>query len=748
MLIIRININLRYTNELLMNKIFTYSGLALLGFSSVNLQAAEQDKTPSSGNLDAVSIIGGKSEVIQVAGSANVIDAEQLEKFEYTDIQRVLSAVPGVSFRNEDGYGLRPNISLRGTRDDRSGKITLMEDGVLIAPAPYSASSAYYFPTMGRINSVEVIKGASAIENGPYTIGGAVNLLSTPIPYTQSGKVNLEYGSDNTARAHAWVGDSKQNYGWLVEAQKHQSDGFATIQDTATQKTDDDTGFDKEDILAKFRVNTDRGADVYQQVDVKLQYSTEISDQTYVGLTEADFAKDAHERYGLTQQDEMDNEHKEFTLSHLVDFGKTQITTTGYYIDFKRDWFKVDKIDGLGIDGVIDCANGNASECGGTSITSQAGAIAVLSGQQAASVSLKHNNRIYQSKGIQSKINHAFQQGTTQHALELGLRYHEDSEERLQPKENWQQTATGAFTYASAGTQDTRYTSAKAWSVYLTNDITTGNLVLTPGVRVENYKIEREGSPDKVADEQVTLLGLGATYQLQNYLATFAGLHQGHSPAPNDSTSDPEEALNFETGVRFNNELLQAEAIVFVSDYSNLLGACTASGSAGDCEIGDVSNGGKALVQGLELLANTSTVLANGLLVPMGITYTYTDGKFKTSFDDGDVWGEVNKGDKLPSLSDHQLQLRSGLSKEKWGLDVNLNYFSDTCSTAACGNNEEIDAYTVIDIAARYQLNRATKLYANVDNLLNSEDVVARAPKNGARAQKPLSFLMGVSHSF
>jgi Fe(3+) dicitrate transport protein len=99
-------------------------------------------------------------------------------------------------------------------------------------------------------------------------------------------------------------------------------------------------------------------------------------------------------------------------------------------------------------------------------------------------------------------------------------------------------------------------------------------------------------------------------------------------------------------------------------------------------------------------------------------------------------------------LSDHQLQLRSGLSKEKWGLDVNLNYFSDTCSTAACGNNEEIDAYTVIDLAARYQLNRATKLYANVDNLLNSEDVVARAPKNGARAQKPLSFLMGVSHSF
>ena len=62
--------------------------------------------------------------------------------------------------------------------------------------------------------------------------------------------------------------------------------------------------------------------------------------------------------------------------------------------------------------------------------------------------------------------------------------------------------------------------------------------------------------------------------------------------------------------------------------------------------------------------------------------------------------------------------------------------------------NEEIDAYTVIDLSSRYQLTNATKLYANVDNLLDSEDVVARAPKNGARAQKPLSFMLGVSHNF
>ena len=710
-------------------------GLTALGLASGSLNAVEQDV-----KLDSVSILGGKGESIQVAGSAHVIDADQLEKFEYTDIQRVLSSVPGVTFRNEDGYGLRPNISIRGTRDDRSGKITLMEDGVLIAPAPYSASSAYYFPTMGRINGVEVMKGASAIENGPYTIGGALNLLSTPIPYSESGKINLEYGSDNTSRIHAWAGDSKQNHGWLLEAQKHQSDGFDTI-----SNADNDTGFDKEDVLAKFRVNTDRGADVYQQIDVKAQYSTEISDQTYVGLSEADFSKDAHNRYGLTQQDEMDNEHKEFTLSHLVDFGKTQINTTGYYIEFKRDWFKVDKIAGDGINNVIDCANGGSC---GTNITTQADAIAVLHGEQAAVISIKHNNRAYESKGIQSKLTRQAVIGETEHKIEVGMRYHEDSEGRSQPTETWQQAVDGTLSYVSTGAPSTRYTSAKAWSAYVTDDITNGALVVSPGVRIEDYQIEREGSASKVADEQVVLFGLGATYQVESSVSIFAGLHQGHSPAPNDGSSSPEEALNFEAGARLTNETSSAEATIFVSDYSNLLGACTASGGAGECDIGDSYNGGSALVQGLELMANTSYKVAGGLSIPAGISYTYTDATFQSTFDDDALWGSVNKGDKLPSLSDHQLQLRTGLSNEQWGLNLNVNYFSDTCSTAACNTGEEIDAYTVIDLASRYQLSAATKLYANIDNILDSEDVVARAPKNGARAQKPFSFIMGVSHNF
>ena len=106
---------------------------------------------------DTITIYGSETPKTKVTGSAQYIDELELEKFEYADIQQILRQIPGVSLQIEDGYGLRPNISIRGVATERSGRITLLEDNVLIAPAPYSAPSAYYFPTSGRMTGFEVV---------------------------------------------------------------------------------------------------------------------------------------------------------------------------------------------------------------------------------------------------------------------------------------------------------------------------------------------------------------------------------------------------------------------------------------------------------------------------------------------------------------------------------------------------------------------------------------------------------------
>ena len=163
----------------------------VLLFSFIGVEA--QTKSANKKSLDSIQdlrevtivankILGSKFEAKNRTGSAYFLSKKELQQQNYTDINRVLGQVPGVSIYEEDGFGLRPNISLRGTSPERSSKINTMEDGVLIAPAPYSASAAYYFPNVNRMQSVELLKGSSQIQYGPNTTGGAINFISTEIP--------------------------------------------------------------------------------------------------------------------------------------------------------------------------------------------------------------------------------------------------------------------------------------------------------------------------------------------------------------------------------------------------------------------------------------------------------------------------------------------------------------------------------------------------------------------------------------
>ena len=134
--------------------------------------------------------------------------------------------------------------------------------------------AAYYFPTAGRLSTVEVLKGPAAITEGPYTVGGAINMISTPIPSERSGAVNLQAGEDATWRVHANYGDDDGRFGWLVETHQWRSDGFQSLD------TGDDTGLEKEDYLVKLRYSSEENATLYQQADLKLHYASENSDQS------------------------------------------------------------------------------------------------------------------------------------------------------------------------------------------------------------------------------------------------------------------------------------------------------------------------------------------------------------------------------------------------------------------------------------------------------------------------------------
>ncbi len=150
-------------------------------------------------------------------GARAEISSEQLEREEHDDLHKVLGRIAGVYVRDEDGYGLRPNIGMRGAAADRSAKVTMMEDGVLSGPAPYSAPAAYYVPLVTRMSRIEVTKGPSAIKYGPMTVGGAIDMISEPFPAERSAFVDIAGGSNLYGKLHARAAERQERWGVMAE---------------------------------------------------------------------------------------------------------------------------------------------------------------------------------------------------------------------------------------------------------------------------------------------------------------------------------------------------------------------------------------------------------------------------------------------------------------------------------------------------------------------------------------------------
>ena len=704
-------------------------------------------------SIEVIEIIGSQEDAKEIAGSASVITEEELEVYVYTDIHKILSNVPGVNFRPEEGYGLRPNISIRGTYADRSGKVTLMEDGILIAPAPYAASSAYYFPTAGRIAGVVVLKGPAAISQGPYTVGGAINLISTPIADESGGLINQELGQDDTSRTHLHYSVVDSQVALLVESHTWDTDGFDSI-----KGSDADTGFDKDDIVIKLRINSDSSLDgVYHELNIKYQDSDESSDQSYVGLADADFRKDAHSRYGLSAYDNMDNSHETISFNYVADFGNLELSATMYNNDFARNWFKVDKIDnkkvyghGNGINNIIAASNAG-----------EATASAILNGTnaEAVEIKLKNNNRAYTSEGTDLKLQYT----TDNQSLTMGYRDTEDTEDRFQvyATTDWLNGQLGSLNVGSdpGYSSNNRLTTAQAAAFYINEEINFGELTVNLGYRSEDWEISQDryvdaarsaiatdkGYPKQLSDSDNSLMGFGATYDVNDTTQLFFGFHEGFTPT--GGGADPEEADNLEIGVRYSDEDSYFEAVYFDTDYQNMFGECTASGGAtGSCEIGDSFNAGEASISGFELVAQTEMTSESGIKYPLSMVYTSTDASFDNTFD-SDFWGSVTSGMDIPDLPDSQLALQAGFETQT-GLRGSATYYSygSTCSVASCAAETSVDSYNVIDASLTKMISDQLDVYVVVENITDETDVVARAPKNGARAQKPCSFTVGVRY--
>lgn len=690
----------------------------------------------------------------RIPGSGIFISQAELAKLSPTDPNRALRVIPGISIQEEDGFGLRPNIGIRGSGVERSSRITIMEDGILMAPAPYSAPAAYFFPNVMRMQGIEILKGAGQLLYGPFTSGGAINFISAPIPDEFSGNVSISAGTFGHRQGQAWVGNKHKNAAYVVETANLANNGFKTLDGSGN------TGFNRNDLMAKIRVNSNEKNGKQHALTAKIAGVNEQANETYLGLTRQDAEATPYRRYAGSQMDQINSSQRQGSLTYSYTHKKGEISLTGYRTELWRNWYKVDKFyDSLGTSIGLNEALSNPE--------SNAAAVAVLKGESDShnkALEVKANNRNYLSQGIQFRSILNWGEKVKQE-LNTGLRLHWDEHDRFQWSD-WYAMRNGNMYKTESGipgTDANRLDKAMAISGHTQYSLSWKGLNFRPGIRVEyvemqtlNYgKNDTARSGINLIEQSNTQLALipGASlgYQISEQWSTFAGVHRGFSPPGSNPNTQPEASINYEIGGRFDRQFMHGFITGFFTDFSNLLGSDFNAGGGGGT--GDMYNGGAAECFGIEAGFSTDLLLGKSKRwgLPFSVNYTWMQARFLSSFVSGNSdWGTVLAGDHFPYLPEHQINLNVGLEHARFRIFVQGRYANAAQIRPGQGEiapAELIDPVLLFDAGAHVLLTREITIQLRAQNIGQSTYLVAARPA-GWRPGMPFHLQLGLKATF
>lgn len=716
--------------------------------------------------LEQIEVIGHPEAVYSIPGSAHYVDYEEIRALAYDDINRIVHFVPGVYVREEDGYGLFPNISLRGVDTSRSAKVTMMEDGILAAPAPYSAPSAYYSPTSGRMHGIEVLKGTSQVRYGPHITGGVVNYLSTPIPDSRHAFLRTQYGEDDDTRLHAYYGDTVETaagrVGYLAEAYWRDTDGFKRIDAAPGYPGSGDTGFYTIEPMVKLA--WEPNTSVYQRFEVKYGHTDKEADETYLGLSSQDFDADPERRYAASRFDHINTEQHRSYLRHFIsptaDF---DLVTTVYYNVFRRNWYKLNDIRAAagGLASNLELSAALAGAEGGAGL-------ACLRGEIACGLRVRSNDREYYSWGVQSDASWRLDGGPLDHTLSFGIRYHRDKEDRFQHDDVYQQNAAGFIAGVARGTpgsQDNREAETGALAFYLQDEIEWGDWRFTPGIRYETLDLEnhdfRPGGTTSEADLDMLSGGIGILRRLNDNWQMFGGVHWGFSPpGPGGAAAGLEEetSIGYELGVRYADDSagIVAEAVGFYTDFDDLIVVSNigGTGTGVDENFGEVDAYGVEFSGRMDLGRINDWSFSN----PWYVTFTYTRAEQKNnalSLDPESIFSFGARGNDVPYIPEYQVTVGSSLDFARWGLAASVTFVDDAFGSANNSTMElnglgqpdarfgKIDSHTLVDMSAYAKVTEQVRVFAGVHNLFDEEYIASRQP-HGPRPGMPRSWFAGL----
>lgn len=525
-------------------------------------------------SVSANYLAGTAESLSEIPGTIERIDARTLENARVFNFSEALRKFSGVNVRDEEGFGLRPNIGIRGTNPTRSTKVLLLEDGLPLSYAPYGDNASYYHPPVERYESIEVLKGSGQIAYGPQTIAGVINYITPNPPDKPTFNLKLEGGNRGFFNGGAGFGGTFGKFGAITNFTHKQGDGAR-----------ENTNFKLYDFSNKatYALN-DRNI-----LTAKFTFFREDSKLTYTGATEAEFA--ASQRGNIFKNDFFNGRRYGFSLQHAAVLTSNVNLTTNFYSNyFSRDWWR---------------QSSNSAE--------RPNRLRTLSGGDPDCFGLQDLNttcgnqgrlRDYLTIGVEPRLNAVFDTGAVRNELNIGFRVHREDQDRIQKNGDLPTSRDGLIA-------ENNERQSLAYSGFVQHRFIWRDFAFTPGVRVERIEYERtnrlaNNGAGITGNTTVTEVvpGFGVAYSGLPNTTVFAGVHRGFAPPRVEDVVtntggvvdlDSELSWNYEVGVRTRPVRgVEISSAFFRNDYENqIVAASIASGTA-------FTNGGKTLQQGFE----------------------------------------------------------------------------------------------------------------------------------------------------
>ncbi len=675
------------------------------------LPAAHAKESPPEKMLATVKVIGGEENLPTLGGAGQILGKKELEDAHVFTVNEALRKVPGVHARDEEGFGLRPNIAMRGLNPTRSTKITLLEDGLPLAYAPYGDNASYYHPMVDRYERIEVLKGASSLMFGPQTVGGVVNYI-TPAPRQNfGGYLQGVVGNRGFVNGKVNVGGG----GLSLDYGHKEGDG---ARDNMNHKLDD------------FNVKYGAMLGDRNAITLRANFYKEDSMLTYSGLTQAEYDRQGA-RYNPFKNDRFEAERTGLSATHDFLISDTStLTTSLYYSKFDRDWWRQASNSQDG-----QCAALNPSRLAGVAVNPD------------ACNSTQGRLRSYETWGIEPRLTVAHGLGEFQ----AGVRAHFEEQDRRQ--------INGTAPTARTGTLvESNLRKTSAYSGFIANRFDIGSFSVTPIARYESIKAERTNRlTGQTGESSVHAFtpGIGATWNPMRTLTVFTSLHKGFSPPRVEdliggtgtvTDVDYEKSLNFEFGVRTQPlPGVSVQAAYFRNKYDNLIAVGSIAGGSTPL------SQGKALFEGLELAADAN--LSNGVFSRVAYTWLPTAEQTEAfrNVANGAVVGV--QGKRQAYAPEHTLTAALGYGIGPFKGQIEAQYvgsqysdFANTVAPTADGQKGEIAAYTVWNAALDYRFDKSLSAFVTGKNLFDKTYIVDRT--RGIQVGMPRLIQIGVKYAF